>query len=353
MREKINDIGWAMSQKAAKKYVSGEWELTKGGLKNKLTGKIEELVKPVVKEAAFSAKGEAILNLSSPVTLVSSVVNNVQSAHIECGMQQANKTLDVSLEKLDIIQKSVKGLSNLSTFKWATCILKIANCGISIIGFKETFERLNGILEQLQNITQIREKKFEDGYKRDYRTCFMNMEGYISWLEKGRASQQAVCNMIPVISQYISFLNSVIEAFEQENINQELAFEIICVLSVIGSKFMKTYSAIYYYYKKTRCPSYDSWINTIQQIVEPHFLDKVRNYLVIQKIDLSLEEKHAIYNTIAYIPNYQLGELSHNEISMQCLSEKDYFNNEAYIARYIKNGNYETIDGYIYIPINM
>lgn len=348
---KINDIGWAVSQKAAKKYASGEWELTKGGLKNKLTGKIEELVKPVVKEAASSAKGEVISNLTSPVTLVSSVVNNVQSAHIEYGVHQANKKLDVSLEKLNMIQESVQGLSKLSTFGWANCILEIANCGISIIGFRETFERLNGISGQLQNITQIIEKKLEGDYKTEYRTCFLNMENYIAWLEKGNTSQQEVCMMIPAISKYISFLNSIIEAFEQENINQELAFEIICVLSVIGSKFMKTYSAIYYYYKKTRCPSYDSWINTIQRIVEPHFLDKVRNYLVIQRMDLCLEEKHAIYNTIAYIPNYQLGELNHNEISMQCLSAKDYFNNDAYIARYIKSEKYETIGEDIYIPI--
>mgnify|MGYP004681146119 CR=1 FL=1 len=352
MGRELNSIGWTISKKAVKNYINGDWILAKGGLKNKATGKIEELVKPVVKELAFSPKGEIISNLSSPVTLVSSVVNNVQSAHIEYGVHQANKKLDVSLEKLDKIQESVKELSKLNTFGWTNCILEIANCGISIVGFRETFERLNELSGQLQNITKIIEKKLEDDYKKEYSICFMNMVNYIPWLEKETTSEQEICAMIPSISQYISFLNSIIDRFEEGSINEELAYEIICVLSVVGSKFMKTYSALHYYYIKTKFPSYDLWINVIHRIVEPEFLEKVRNYLVIQRMDLCLEEKHAIYNTIAYIPKYQLGELNHNEIGMQNLSVEDYFNNDAYIARYIKSKNYETIGQDIYIPIS-
>lgn len=40
------EIGWAMSKKAIKKYLKGEWEVTNGGFRNVVTGKIEELVKP-------------------------------------------------------------------------------------------------------------------------------------------------------------------------------------------------------------------------------------------------------------------------------------------------------------------
>lgn len=345
------EIGWAMSKKAIKKYLKGEWEVTNGGFRNVVTGKIEELVKPVVKEASSLAKEKVVGSLTSPITLVSSLANNIQSAHIEYGVQQANKKLDISLEKLDNLQKSVNGLSKLGVLGWVNCAVGIANCGISIVGFKETFERMDKISSQLQSMTQIMNKKIEKDYKRDYRKYYMVVKDYIPFLEKGNVQEQVITTISPYTGEIVGFLDDVIDSFLDDFIDPGLACEIIFSLSTIWSKFIKTYSALYYYNTKSILPSYEDWKRVLNRIVTPQFVEKIREYLLIQNIDTPLQKKHIVYNTLEYIPNYELGELVHNEQCMQILSKKMYLNCGEYVKRYLNTDAYDMIGTNVYIPI--
>lgn len=344
----VKEIGWVASKEAVAKWISGEWEVTAGGFRNIATGKMEELVKPVVKELS---KGKLLNSLASPVTLVSSLANNVQSAHIEYGVHQANEKLDISLEKLDNLQRSVSGLSKLGVFGWVNCALGIANCGISIVGFKETFDRLNKISGQLQDMTQMMEKNIEKDYRRHYRSYYMRVKDYIPILISGNIQEQTIAAITPYIGETISFLEDVIESFLDDSINPNLACEMLFSLLTVWSKFIKIYSAIYYYYTNSVLPSYEDWKGIIDRITMPEFLEKVKENLLIQNMDIPLQKKHIVYNTLEYLPNYQLGELLHNERSMQNLSKEEYLNTDAYIKKCLNRGIYDTIDTNIYIPI--
>ncbi|MCD8397757.1 MAG: hypothetical protein LUD12_11365 [Lachnospiraceae bacterium] len=336
-------IAYTISSNAAKMIKSGLAEISSGGVRDIATKQLVELAKPAVKNMAG--------DILSPLSLVSGVANNVQSAMVQKGVNQVNKKVDLSLDKLDQVQRAVGNLSNVNALGWLNCTIGIVNCGISLVEFAVVLKSLNKIEKRLDSI----EYKIDQETRKNVRDAFHKYSYYIisdvEKLKSDELNESILFDVSDHLCEISAFLGGKISDFEEGKIDSSLAFDILFPLGSAFAKELKAFSALYYYEKGEMSPVYDLSFKVVQRMADQQFSSTFKNRLLIDFTDFSFEDKYLVYNSTMLTTETQIGELIHSENVIQKLDKNDYMHLEAFLHKKIMEGDYQEIGDHICILI--
>lgn len=364
-------MGFEVSKEAIKLVKAGKAVYSSGGVRL-LDGTLFELAKPVVQTATSG-------NPLSPLTLVSSLGNNVQSVFIQKGVNKANREIkflkkqgveiikdidlvhadtieikrgmismmdelysvnhgvdllnaktDISLLKMNQLQNMV---SSLTTLTWLNCAFSVLNMGISIAGFSQVLGKLSGISDQISalenkigwNLMNEYRQQF-DFYCNQIRTDIQALRNY--------DLKPSKMNSIPEhLNKIQAFLNRVYIDFLAGNINNELACNILFGLTNAFAQEVQFYSTRYQYENGELPAAYDSWVKTITNMSQSDFLLKLETAMTLEYMDLSLKQQKDILDASALTSRLQLDNLVFSNLLTDAIPEEEYLNFDNYLAR--------------------
>lgn len=323
---------YTISKEAYKLVKEGKAVLSSGGVRASQGKQLIELAKPAVKAASGS--------LSSPLTLISSLGNNVQSAFIQKGVNKANVKLDTTLDKLDILQNSVNALAVNGTLSWVNCALGIVNCGVTIGGFALTLNELNIISDKMDKLKE----KIDYNNISELLERFDEYRGLISE-DIGRMDSESYSvlqnsDVADHLQKIYAFLKRIIRDFEHKKIPGELACNIIFSLAPAFAREVKEYAARYYYEKEKFPPNYKEWVDLLRHIVGNDFTERYKSFLQFDCMELSTEERYVAYGSVMYSIQYQLSDLEFGKQVVQRLEKKDFFRLDDYLMERIGKSDY-------------
>ena len=370
-------MGFEVSKEAVKLVKAGKAVYSSGGVRL-MDGTLFELAKPVVQTASNS-------NILSPLTLVSSLGNNVQSVFIQKGVNKANRGIkdikkqgveiikdldlihadtveikrgmisvmdelydvnsnvdllhaktDFSLLKMNQLQNMV---SNLTALTWLNCAFNVLNIGISIVGFSQVLGKLSSISDQISaleykigwNLMNEYRQQF-DFYCNQIRTDIQALQNY----EQKPSKMHSIPEHLNMIQ---AFLNRVYIDFLAGNINNELACNIIFGLTNAFAQEVQFYSTRYQYEKGELPAAYDSWVKIITTMSQSDFLSKLETAMTMEYMDLSLKQQKDILDASALTSRLQLDNLVFSNLLTDTIPEEDFLNFDQYVARIASSPN--------------
>ncbi|MCD7764159.1 MAG: hypothetical protein LUI14_13425 [Lachnospiraceae bacterium] len=336
-------IAYTISSNSAKMIKSGLAEISSGGVRDIVTKQLVELAKPAVKNMTG--------DILSPLSLVSGAVNNVQSAKVQKSVNQINKKIDLSLDKLDQVQMAVEALPNLSSLGWLNCTLNIVNCGISLAGFAMVSNSLNKIEKRLDSI----EYKIDQETKKKVRDDFYKYSYYIisdvEKLKSDELNESILFDVSDRLCEISTFLGGKISDFEEEKLDSSLACDILFPLGSAFAKELKAFSALYYYEKGEISPVYNLSFKVLQRMADQHFASTFKKRLLTDFTELSFEDKYLVYNSTMLTTETQIGELIHSENVIQKLGKNEYLHLEDYLQNKVMEEDYQEVGDHICIIV--
>ena len=331
-------MAFTISQKAQTLVTLGKATISSGGVRAN-DGSLIELAQPAIMEMTKNSLGSVVKNVASPVALASSLTNNVQSAFIQKGVNQANRKLDVSLEKLDQIQESLNGMKSTYALSWANCALGMANFGITLAGFAMVFKKLDNISAQLSGFEQRYTENENGKLIEEWRKYRQFIVTDLQFLDKG----DYLYNVARDISEMEAYLKKIIDSFENRSIDGEIGCNLIFGLVMGYARLVQEYTARFYYKYREKPQNYLEWIDVLNKLSTPEFQDKLKHSLIIDYVDLPYVEKMKIYNAAMYSVAEGQGRLVHNETLIQQIAEQDYLNLDQKLCERISNQEYDLV----------
>lgn len=335
-------LAFTISKDAAKLIRSGKAVLESGGVRS-LNGNFIELARPAV--------DSVVGNLSSPITMISSLGNNVQSGFIQHGVNKANAKLDVSLEKLDQIQTAINGLSHTNALGWVNCAFGMVNCGISLAGFYMALQKIEGVSDQISKLTGMVERKIVNDHLEIFERYCSYIRSDIAVLMEESISELESTNIPDHIEDISAFLKRVIREFENKEIDGVLGCQLIFSLSIAFAQEIKAYSSRYYYQKGKLPANYEHWISVLDSINSDVFKEYLKQFLIFDWQEISTQERYTIYSAIIFGVQEQLGNLEYTKETVLRISEENYMHMDGFLLDKLNTNQFYEKDGKVCIPV--
>ena len=378
-------LAYKISKKAMKLVKAGKAVVSSGGVRS-MSGELIELAKPGAKTIGGN-------NAFGPLTFVSSIGNNIQSAFIQKSVNKTNRvikdlkkqgveiikdldlihadTLEIKhgmlsmMDELQDVNRSVdlinmksdfnliqmnqlqSMVSNLGAVTWLNCAFGILNCGISIIGFSQVLNRLSSISEQISALEQKIGWNLMNDYRQQFERFYDQIRTDIQFLQ----NPDLIISEIHSIPEHLNlirpFLNRINNEFVAGNINDELACNIIFGLTNAFAQEIQFYSARYLYEKGELPAAFDSWIKVIADISQKDFQSRLETALSLEYMDLTLKQQKDILDASILSSRLQLDNLVFSNLLTDKIPEMDYLNFDQYLIRRASSADnfVETEDG--------
>lgn len=365
------EVGFEISKEAWKLVKAGKAFISSGGVRL-ADGSLFELAKPIAKVAGKNSP-------LSPLTLVSSLGNNVQSVFIQKGVNKANRnikilkkqgveiikdlnlihadTLEIKqgmvslMDELYDVNRSVDLLNSkvdynllqmnqlnnmvrgLQAVTWLNCAFGILNIGISIVGFSQVLSRLSKISEQISALDQKIGWNLMNDYRQQFDGFYDQIRTDIQSLQNPERRPSEMDFIPEHLNKIRPFLERVRTDFMAGNINNELACNIIFGLTNPFAQEAQFYSARYLYEKGELPAAYDSWIKVIAATGQNDFLSRLETAMTLENMDLTLKQQKDILDASALTSRLQLDNMVFSNLLTDKIPEMDYLDFDQYLAR--------------------
>lgn len=334
MSGKRVELVYTITKDALDMIKQGKAVLQSGGVRN-LDGSLMELAVPgkqIVESGSapiFSIPGK----LFQGVNMVSSLANNIQSAYIQKGVNEANRKLDSLLKLQSTMMNELHIVAGLQVVNLA---LGFVNLGVSIKNFSEIKVRLNEVRDLLTDLS-------EHIHKKEYYDYIESYEKYSSYtinsIENLRhASGPVELALIPnSLSEIEAFLKKIIRSFNDKNIDGELGCTIIFGLVPCYVQAVKIYSANYYYIYHEIPNIYNKCIEVLDNIKSKTFRESMKRYLLVSHPEISMDNVYKNFSSIMVSIKTSANNLQFEKEVWEILPQKDYQNLDNIIQRKIMN----------------
>jgi hypothetical protein len=327
------EMAYAITKESLKLVEDGKAVISSGGVRG-LNGRLIELAKPALK-----LSNETV---ASPISLIPSVENKVNKS--------INK-LDITLDKLDIMQSSLDSIVINEALGWANCAIGIVNCGISISGFAVTLNKLNDISDKLELINCKIEREIFNNIRERYELYCSYIKADIGRMEIEDYSVLNDTSIPDHLNQTYNYLNRIIRSFENNEMDREVACNIIYSLSVAFAREVKEYSTRYYYETGIFPANYKEWNELLNYLVREEFSIILKNYLIFECPQYTTRERYIAYGSAMYSVQYQIGDVLYGKELVQRLEKKEYFRLDEILMERIDKLDYTEISNKICINI--
>lgn len=365
------ELAYELSKDAMKLVKAGKAVVSSGGVRL-LDGSLYELAKPIAQTA--SSNGPL-----GPLTFVSSLGNNIQSAFIQRDVNKANRSLkflkkqgveiikdldlihadtleikhgmvsimnelydvnrsvdilnmkaDFNLLQMNQLQNMVRSLGAVT---WLNCALGILNTGISIVGFSQVLSTLSSISKQIAALEHKIDWNLMNDYRQQFESFYNQIRTDIQSLQNYELKPSKMHFIADHLNHIQPFLERVRIDFVAGNINNELACNIIFGLMNAYAQEIQFYSTRYLYEKGELPAVYNSWVKEIIAISEPEFLSRLETAMTLEHMDLTLKQQKDIIDASILTSRLQLDNLVFSNLLTDKIPEMDYLNFDHYIER--------------------
>lgn len=330
------EIMYTISKKAYGLIKKGKAVVQSGGVRA-LDGTLVELAVP-----ATQIMSDGVSSISAPgiacqiVNLVSSIGNNVQSAFIQKGVNQANKKLD---KLLDVYNGIFNELHALAAFEVANLALNLINIGVSVKNFSDIKDQINCVKHNLDSLT-LHVKKMElYDYISDCNKYLSYIENCHEELIHTKYKEHLPVSVSNSISEIESYLKKIICLFNNRDIDGTIGCNIILSLVPYYVQIVKEYSVVYYYtYEKL--PNVYYKCNEILESLNSEFFKKaLKAYLMIDCAEISAIDMYRSFSGITFSINANSYNFQYFEKLLKVLPQKDYENLDKIIMDKILDEN--------------
>lgn len=313
---------YTVSKKAEEMVRAGKAIVSSGGIRLP-NGTLFELAKPALQTVTGS--------ITSPITLVSSLANNVQSGFIQHGVNVANKKLDVvldiqtlTLEKLDGLEKAVGALAHSNILNWASCAFSMANCGISIAGFYMTLKKMDQISTQISALSDKIDRAIISDMVERYDRYRLNLSSDLGLLQTYKTEVSKTPIFEEHLNEIAAFLKRVISEFENREIDGVLGCNLIFGLAIPFAQEIREYSAQFYYENDRFPANYSQWVSILESIDSDSLKDRLKSILIYDHPELHMKDRYIAFSGAVGAVQLQLGNLIYSQELIKQLPQKDY-----------------------------
>jgi len=336
------ELVYTVSNKAMKLVKAGKAVISSGGVRM-LDGSLAELAKPALKTVSGS--------ITSPISLVSSLANNVQSGFIQHGVNTANKKLDVTLETLDRIEQAVGSLSRSNILGWASCAFSMANCGISIAGFYMTLKKMDQISAKISALSDKIDHAIISEMVERYERYRLNLNSDLGLLQTFKPEVTKTPNFEEHLNEITAYLNRILAEFEAHKIDGVLGCNLIFGLSIPFAQEIREYSTQFYYENNHYPTNYLQWISVLNRIDSDTFKQLLKSILLYDLPNLRMEDRYSAFSGAVSSIQLQLGNLAYGQELVKCLPQKKYIALDDVISYNIHNDLFSEANGLMCIPL--
>lgn len=306
------------------------------------TGELLELTRPAVLGVGNG--------FTSPVSLISSLAGNVQNEIVRRGVNQANSKLDMSLEKMDQINDSVNKLLTKGSWNWVGNTIGLANCGISLVGFYMTLQKIDSIKSQIEQFASEYQRNIMSDKTDKAQVLELELKEDIEILQDRQTYVDE-----RVITQHLHettvFLKRLISDTLGDAIDKEVAYCLIYRISIIHAQVIRLYSALHYYDRGKTPGSLDQWLEPLDIINGENFRKKLKVFLWYQCPDITMEQKNIVYESSTYSEEYALGNIAYALKMVKTIDKNQYLNLNDYLLNKIQLKEYTEQEKFIAIEM--
>ena len=288
-------VSFALSKHGMELLKAGVARLGPGGLKDIATGRMIEMVKPVLQIANKANP----LNPLSTFNLVTSLASEGYSAY---KLNKMDGKLDGMIRSLSEITKAVGSIQTVEILQFATVGLQLANVAVTAVGFYLTMKKLDEIGGELRAFyDRYREDKAADE-KEKYQSYMGMVSSHMGYLQMRYETDifderdflfrssgiEHDCNQI------YSFLQKILQQFMSHKIDHALACQIIFTLGPAFAELVSEYCCQYRCYLGKRNPQFDNWCGILKQINSESFILFLQQEMAFNPyyLELSPEQRH-------------------------------------------------------------
>lgn len=337
------ELVYTISKKGYELVKAGKAVISSGGLRTQ-DGSLLELAKPAVQGISKS--------ITSPLTLASSLANNVQSGFIQHGVNQANQKLDLSLEKLDSLERAVSALASQSNaLSWVSCAFSMANCGISIAGFYMTLKKMDQISAQISALSDKINRAIINDMLERYDKYRLNLSSDVGLLQTFKPEVTKTPSFGANLNEIAAFLKRVISEFELRTIDGVLGCNMIFGLAVPFAQEVREYSTQFYYENSCYPANYDNWVKILEQIDSETFQRLLKSFLVFDHPELRMEARYTAFTGGMGSVQLQLGNLAYSRELVKQLPRGDYIKLDDILSKKLQRHCFTTDGDLVCIPL--
>ena len=328
---------FSISAEALKLIQAGEATLSSGGVRL-LNGTLYELAKP-----AASSLSNILTNIN-PITgivnLASSLTSNVQSALImrDIGIVSSNVSvigsqigevssainginsaigainsniaflgtgINTIIDQCMSISVALNSLQQIATLTWLGTTFGLANCGISIISFHKTMNKLNGMTKLIEDFYDQYRRDREHDVNESYYRYYLNLKsdiGNLRFMEKNFTSDKRfirsnTLNLEEHINGTIAFIKKLSGELSGNVSKDKTNIKMIMSLYIMLAQTVNEFSCLYYYSFGESHHMLDEWSGFLGDICSGNFYDAFRQHLLFcdDYVTVSPEKKQQAY----------------------------------------------------------
>lgn len=326
------NVAFKITKEAAKLIKAGKAVLSSGGVRD-LTGKFIELVNPTA-VSRFTVSLPSLNPVTAGISIASSLACNVQCGFIQHGVNTANAKLNDVLLKLDSISQALGGLQTIQALSWVNTAFSLANSGISVAGFYMTLTKINKISDQLQH--------FYDEYKQDrqhdkvqhFNEILENLKSDLGTLKNRTLNdtyteddfRSADPSITRMINEAKAFIEAIIDDFENDAIDGQIACQIIFTLAAVLSQTINEFCSQYYYVHHVHHHMYEEWISFLDKIDCDPFREALKRHL---KLNLAYAHISPVQKASAFLLAFEGITQQKNRLAT-CATLIDTINEQEY-----------------------
>lgn len=303
---------YTVSKQAFSMVLNQQAKIDSGGIRL-LDGKILEMAKPAVESTISSVTSQVL----SPLTLVSSVANNVQSVMIQKGVKSANAKLDVSLNKIGQVQNQLQQLSSaVEGLGWMNLAVGVLNGAITLYGFKKTFGYMEKIESEICSIKESIEQQKKNSIIRAYDEYKNQISSQLDFLEQYGLNIAVVLEVTKLLDSIDAFLESVYQQLVHGELSEDIACPVYISLGIVYLQFIQYYVKRYFEQHGKFPTNYEKWTRLGNRFEEEIFKEKLKKYLTLY-CAMSRSDIYRTFSSIQYVMNYQKGIMIHEYMVLE------------------------------------
>lgn len=336
---------YTISKNAFNLIRNGDASLQSGGVRA-LDGSFIELATPGAQDVINDVPHFLIPGtFFTGITMISSIVGNIQNVCIQQGVNEANRKLDALLVGQNNI---LNNLYNIQELQLTNLALGLINVGVSLEYLPKIEQQINEINNTLNELKVHIERQEIHQCIREYNKYSSSMLNCLDKMTDGEAIDP------DKLSEVEAYLKSIILQFNNHDIDGTIACKIIFGLIPSYVQVVKMYSSNYYWKHKRNPNVYTKCIEVLKAMNQDAFCESLKKYLLINCPNLTMEEKYKSLSGITTSIENSIGNLEFEKIIWKMFPQKVYNKLDEVATNIIRSEDamIKCDENRVYIPIN-
>ncbi len=332
---------FSITKEAVELVKKGELVFSKGGVRRH-DGTLFELAKPALQPV-----------LPGPPTLPNRLIRYLvrQNESQSSLLSDLNYKMDLSLQQLQNVEKSLSSIASINALSWANCAFSVANCGISVAGFAMVLQQMDRLSGQVRALAELVDQAIRSDLMERFDRYCLNLRSCLHSLELASFDAAYSLTLEKHLNEAAAFMNRLIRDIQQSCAYTDLAVSMLFGMATPFAHVVREYSVKYFYAHQSEPANLQSWISVLAQLIAWDFTKALKRHMLYSHLELTMEQRYTAYSGGYTAAQLQLGNLAFSQALTKALPEKTYITLDKVIADDLDAGKYIVQGDRVGIPI--